>query len=116
MCVFRPFRGEIIYGRIKSSNEEGMIIDLDFTSDIFIPHQNLFENCTFNRAESTWVWKPEGTLELFFDNGETVMFRVEQEEWIDQKPTIIQKDEHGDVIEERGTAWSIIVSGFEVRS
>jgi DNA-directed RNA polymerase III subunit RPC8 len=55
------------------------------------------------------VWNSEGT-ELFFDKGEPVLFRVEQEEWIDQRPTIEQRDEKGEVVEERGTAWRVIVS------
>jgi len=109
MAVFRPFRGEIIYGRIKSSSPEGIIIDLDFTSEVFVPYQNLFENSSFNQAESVWVWNSDGT-ELFLDKGEPVLFRVEQEEWIDQQPTIVQKDELGEVVEERGTAWRVIVS------
>lgn len=109
MAVFRPFRGEIIYGRIKSSNPDGIVIDLDFTSEVFIPYQNLFENSSFSNAENVWVWNSEGT-ELFFDKGEPVLFRVEQEEWVDQRPTIVQKDEKGEIIEERGTAWRVIVS------
>lgn len=82
---------------------------MDFTSEVFIPYQNLFENSTFSHAENVWVWNSDGT-ELFLDKGEPVLFRVEQEEWIDQRPTIVQKDEKGDVIEERGTAWRLIVS------
>ncbi|KAF2847570.1 DNA-directed RNA polymeras-like protein III 25 kDa polypeptide, partial [Plenodomus tracheiphilus IPT5] len=109
IAVFRPFRGEIIYGRIKSSSPEGIIIDLDFTSEVFIPYQNLFENSSFNHGENVWVWNSDGT-ELFLDKGEPVLFRVEQEEWIDQRPTIVQKDEKGDIIEERGTAWRVIGS------
>jgi DNA-directed RNA polymerase III subunit RPC8 len=109
MSVFRPFRGEIIYGRIKSSNEEGITLDLDFTSEVFVPYQNLFESSSFSNAENVWVWNSDGT-ELFLDKGEPVLFRVEQEEWIDQRPTIVQKDEAGNVIEERGTAWRVIVS------
>lgn len=109
IAVFRPFRGEIIYGRIKSSSPEGIIIDLDFTSEVFIPYQNLFENSSFNQAESVWVWNSDGT-ELFLDKGEPVLFRVEQEEWIDQRPTIVQKDELGEIVEERGTAWRVIGS------
>lgn len=114
VAVFRPFRGEIIYGRIKSSSPDGIIIDLDFTSEVFIPYQNLFENSSFSQAESVWVWNSDGT-ELFLDKGEPVLFRVEQEEWIDQRPTIVQKDEKGELIEERGTAWRVIVSFFQVR-
>lgn len=109
MAVFRPFRGEIIYGRIKSSNPDGIIIDLDFTSEVFVPYQNLFENSSFSNAENVWVWNSDGT-ELFLDKGEPVLFRVEQEEWVDQRPTIVQKDEKGEIIEERGTAWRVIVS------
>jgi len=109
MTVFRPFRGEIIYARIKSSNEEGITLDLDFTSEVFVPYQNLFENSSFSKAEGVWVWNSDGT-ELFLDKGEPVLFRVEQEEWIDQRPTIVQKDELGNVVEERGTAWRVIVS------
>lgn len=108
MIVFRPFRGEIIYGRIKSSSPDGIIIDLDFTSEVFVPYQNLFENSSFSQAEGVWVWNSDGT-ELFLDKGEPVLFRVEQEEWFDQRPTIVQKDEQGNVIEERGTAWRVIV-------
>ncbi|KAF2253118.1 DNA-directed RNA polymeras-like protein III 25 kDa polypeptide [Trematosphaeria pertusa] len=110
MTVFRPFRGEILYGRIKSANEEGIVIDLDFTSEVFIPHQNLFENSTFDEGESTWIWRPEGGAELFFDKGEPVLFRVEQEEWIDQKPTMVRKNEQGEVEETRDTAWRLIGS------
>lgn len=109
MTVFRPFRGEIIYGRIKSSNEDGITLDLDFTSEVFVPYQNLFDNSSFSNAENVWVWNSDGT-ELFLDKGEPVLFRVEQEEWIDQRPTIVQKDEQGNVVEERGTAWRVIVS------
>lgn len=109
MAVFRPFRGEIICGRIKSSSPDGIIIDLDFTSEVFIPYQNLFENSSFNNAESVWVWNSDGT-ELFLDKGEPVHFRVEQEEWIDQQPTLVVKDEETDeIIEEKGTAWRLIV-------
>jgi DNA-directed RNA polymerase III subunit RPC8 len=109
MTIFRPFRGEIIYGRIKSSNPDGIIIDLEFTSEVFIPYQNLPENSSFSNAENVWVWNSEGT-ELFFDKGEPVLFRVEHEEWIDQRPTIVEKDEKGEIIEERPTAWRVIVS------
>ncbi|KAF2831770.1 DNA-directed RNA polymeras-like protein III 25 kDa polypeptide [Ophiobolus disseminans] len=109
MTVFRPFRGEIICGRIKACNEEGITLDLEFTSEVFVPYQNLFENTSYSKAEDAWIWNSDGT-ELFFDKGEPVLFRVEQEEWIDQRPTIIQKDEQGNVIEERGTAWRVIGS------
>ena len=60
-----------------------------------------------------WVWNSDGT-ELFLDKGEPVLFRVEQEEWIDQRPTIEQRNEEGEVVDERGTAWRVIVCFADV--
>ncbi|KAJ4287185.1 DNA-directed RNA polymerase III complex subunit Rpc25 [Kalmusia sp. IMI 367209] len=108
MVVLRPFSGEILHGRIKSANEAGMVIDLDFTYEVFVPGANLFEQCHYDHGENVWVWKPSD--EFFFDKGEPVLFRVEQEEWFDQKPTIVRKDEFGNVIENRSVPWRIIGS------
>ncbi|KAF2662716.1 hypothetical protein K491DRAFT_552915, partial [Lophiostoma macrostomum CBS 122681] len=111
MMVFRPFRGEILYARIRSSDENAITLDLDFTSEVHIPSYNLFPGTTFNHAENVFVWNDaESGSELFFDHGEPVLFRVEQEEWIDTQPTVIKKDENGDVIEERDTSWRVIGS------
>lgn len=110
MTVFRPFRGEILYGRIKTSNEEGIVLDLDFTSEVFVPYTNLFENSSFDQTERTWIWTHEGGAELFFDRGESVLFKVDREDWFDQKPTIELKDDDGNVDETRTTPWRLIVS------
>lgn len=108
MAVFRPFRGEIIYGRIKSSSPDGIIIDLDFTSEVFVPYQNLFENSSFSHAENVWVWNSDGT-ELFLDKGEPVLFRVEQEEWVDKQPTPVLEEDKKEAAEEKGVTWRLIV-------
>lgn len=115
MAVFRPFRGEIIYGRIRSSTPEGITLDLDFTSEVFIPYQNLFEGSAFNKAEDVWVWHTDGS-ELFFDKNEPVLFRVEQEEWIEHQPAILEKNENGEDNPEKGTSWRIVVRIYEVWS
>ena len=41
--MFRPFKGEIIMGRISSSGEWGIKIRLDFFEDIRVPPHMLFE-------------------------------------------------------------------------
>ncbi|KAH7123945.1 DNA-directed RNA polymerase-like protein III 25 kDa polypeptide [Dendryphion nanum] len=110
MVIFRPFRGEIIAARIKYATEEGITLDVNFTSEIFVPHQHLFPNSVFDRAEGVYIWKTDEGHELFFDKGEPVLFRVEAEEWIDTQPTVIQKDENGDIIEQRDTSWRVIGS------
>ncbi|KAF2186933.1 DNA-directed rna polymerase III 25 kd polypeptide [Zopfia rhizophila CBS 207.26] len=110
MVVFRPFCGEILQGKIKHSDENGITIDLDFTSEVFIPApSHLPENCRFDRAEDVWIWRSDDT-DLFFDKGEPVRFRVEQEHFEDQKPTLIEKNEEGEEIREKSSAYRIVGS------
>jgi len=80
MVVFRPFKGEVIMGTIKHSNENGIIVYLDFFDDIIIPANLLPEDTRYNSAERVWIWDSEGN-ELFYDNKEVVRFRVEREIW-----------------------------------
>jgi DNA-directed RNA polymerase III subunit RPC8 len=82
---------------------------MHFTSEIFVPAGNLPENTHYDHGEQVFIWNSDGT-ELFFDKGEQVLFRVESEEWFDQKPTVVRKDDEGNVIDTRGTSWRVIVS------
>jgi len=107
MVVMRPFRGEILYGRIKSSNHDGIVIDLEFTYEVWIPVKNLFENTSWDEGEQTFIWKPSPGSEFYFDKGETVLFRVESEDWFDQKPEIEEEDDDGEL--KRLIPWKIIV-------
>jgi len=40
-----------------------------------------------NEDESVWVWTTEDGQQLYFDKGERVRFRIEQEIWTDLAPT-----------------------------
>jgi DNA-directed RNA polymerase III subunit RPC8 len=115
MVVFRPFQGEVLHGSIRSSNPEGIVIDVEFFHDIFVPWRNLPPNCSFDQHERTWIWKTEGN-ELFFDKGEPVLFRVEQEEWFDQKPSVQQKDAQGQLVNQQRTAYGITVRTHRCQS
>ncbi|KAL8657898.1 MAG: hypothetical protein Q9226_001471, partial [Calogaya cf. arnoldii] len=85
LIVFRPFKGEIVAGRISSASEDGMRIALDFFDDIFVPSNLLFPDSSFNSQEQCWVWSNEGQ-EYFYDKTDWVRFRVEQEHWTDLSP------------------------------
>ncbi|KAI9858532.1 MAG: DNA-directed RNA polymerase III subunit rpc25 [Vezdaea acicularis] len=85
LVVFRPFKGEVLVGKISSSTEHGIKIRLDFFDEIFVPGHLLFENTRFSAQEAVWIWQNEG-VQLFFDKNETVRFRVENELWHDQVP------------------------------
>ena len=43
VVVFRPFVGEILEGKIKNSNSEGIQLTLDFFDDVYIPAHYLQE-------------------------------------------------------------------------
>ncbi|CAG8921065.1 unnamed protein product [Penicillium salamii] len=86
MIVFRPFKGEIMLGKISSGTEYGIKIGLEFFNDVLIPKEMLMENSTFDPAEQVWIWKNDEGSEFFFDVGEVVRFRIEAEEWHDQIP------------------------------
>ncbi|KAM3444600.1 hypothetical protein NHJ13734_001250 [Beauveria thailandica] len=76
MIVFRPFKGEVIIGRIRSSTPAGINVRTDFFDDIFVP----------NHSEQLWIWNIDEEERLFYDTHEMVRLQVVDEEWHDQTP------------------------------
>ncbi|KAJ5250397.1 RNA polymerase III subunit Rpc25 [Penicillium chrysogenum] len=107
MIVFRPFKGEIMLGKISSGTEHGIKIGLEFFNDILIPPQMLMEKSRFDYAEQVWIWESEGGTEFFFDVGEVVRFRVESEEWHDQIPNA--PDVADETPQDRRPPYSILI-------
>ncbi|KAH8593688.1 RNA polymerase III subunit Rpc25 [Bisporella sp. PMI_857] len=85
LVVFRPFSGEIIMGRISSSTDAGIHLKTHFFDEIFVPKNRLPEGAKYSADEDCWKWFVDDEP-LYFDNQETVRFRVEQEQWHDQTP------------------------------
>ncbi|CCK71636.1 DNA-directed RNA polymerase III subunit RPC25 KNAG_0H02220 [Huiozyma naganishii CBS 8797] len=87
--IFKPFVGEILTGWITNCNANGMQVTLkgQMFQDIFIPANMLFDNCYFLPNESAWVWAMDDDNKLYFDINEMIRFRVEQEVFIDVKPS-----------------------------
>ncbi|KAI9681143.1 MAG: DNA-directed RNA polymerase III subunit rpc25 [Caeruleum heppii] len=85
LVVFRPFKGEVILGKISSSTNHGIKIRLDFFDDIFVPAHLLFPDSHFDHSEQVWIWTSDES-KLYLDKNESVRFRVEAEEWNDQSP------------------------------
>ncbi|MCJ1351875.1 MAG: DNA-directed RNA polymerase III subunit rpc25 [Icmadophila ericetorum] len=83
--VFRPFKGEILLGKIGTSSEWGIKIQLDFFEDILVPPNLMFPGSYFNVEQQSWIWNNEGT-DYYYDKYEWVRIRVEQEHWHDQSP------------------------------
>jgi len=86
LIVFRPFKHEVMTGRISSATPHGIRIRTHFFDEIFVPYDLLPEGSEFSHQDQLFVWKTDDGQELFYDNQETVRFRVEEEEWHDQSP------------------------------
>jgi len=85
LIVFRPFKGEVMTGRISSSSQHGINVRTEFFDEIFIPRTYLFEGTTFDLKENVWIWDNDGN-EFYMDKNELIRFRVEEEAFEDQLP------------------------------
>ncbi|CAD0105883.1 unnamed protein product, partial [Aureobasidium uvarum] len=90
MIVFRPFKGEILMGKILSASDMGVRISMGFFDDIFVPAPGmLFDPAKYIKTEDgewVWVWESSPENLLYFDVNEMVRFRVEAETWTDLSP------------------------------
>ncbi|XP_068761861.1 DNA-directed RNA polymerase III subunit RPC8-like isoform X1 [Montipora capricornis] len=87
--VFRPFVDEILTGRIRSSNHEGVQVSMEFFDDIIIPYEYLQQPSKFDEDEQLWVWEyatDDGTHDMFMDINEEIRFRVVDEIFTDLSP------------------------------
>lgn len=87
--VFRPFIDEIITGRIRSCNYEGVQVSMEFFDDITIPYEYLQQPSKFDEDEQLWVWEyttDDGGHDLFMDINEEIRFRVVDEMFTDLSP------------------------------
>ncbi|EGF81868.1 hypothetical protein BATDEDRAFT_86925 [Batrachochytrium dendrobatidis JAM81] len=86
MIVFRPFKGEILEGKIKDcSPTAGVRITMNFFDDIIIPPSFLMPGSEYDTNEGLWVWKYDEN-DLFMDREEPIRFRVENEAFVDVGP------------------------------
>ncbi|KAF8854453.1 RNA polymerase III subunit Rpc25 [Acephala macrosclerotiorum] len=85
LVVFRPFKHEVMTGRISSATTSGLRIRTPFYDEIFVPAAKLPEGSSFNHEEQLYTWQTDGQT-LWYDNQETVRFRIEDEIWHDQSP------------------------------
>mmetsp|Transcript_8658 Transcript_8658/g.14927 ORF Transcript_8658/g.14927 Transcript_8658/m.14927 type:complete len:213 (-) Transcript_8658:614-1252(-) len=75
LVVFRPFRGEVLIGRLKSCSREGVQISLGFFDDVYVPEHALQDDSFFSEVEKLWVWKWEGN-DMFMDLNQPIRIKV----------------------------------------
>ena len=79
LVVFRPFMGEIILGRVLSSDAQGIKLSLGFFDDVIIPVSLLPSPSDFDCLKSIWTWRyyTDGEESVFpIDVGATVGFHT----------------------------------------
>ncbi|KAI2783527.1 RNA polymerase III subunit Rpc25-domain-containing protein [Daldinia loculata] len=93
MIVFRPFKGETMFGRISEASQDGIHIRTEFFEDIFVEYKELPENTQYNHNENAWTWiyDPEGDP-MWYDKNEMVRLQVIEEEWHDQTPESAEEE------------------------
>lgn len=74
LVVFRPFVGEVVNGKIISSNKDGVKVSVDFFDDILIPAGQLQNPSVFNPSSGLWTWRyeSEGENEYALEVGDEV--------------------------------------------
>ncbi|KAI1076758.1 RNA polymerase III subunit Rpc25-domain-containing protein [Whalleya microplaca] len=92
MIVFRPFKGETLFGRISSADQDGIHIRTDFFEEIIVPYQELPDNTEFDHHEQLWTWIVEGER-MYYDRNEMVRFAVSEESWNDQTPESTEQED-----------------------
>ncbi|XP_065898745.1 DNA-directed RNA polymerase III subunit RPC8-like [Dysidea avara] len=88
--VFRPFIGEVLVGKIRSSSSDGLRVSLGFFDDIKIPASSLQNPSRFDGREQLWVWEykneDEEVHDMFMDTDEEIRFCVTDETFVDTVP------------------------------
>ncbi|CAD6903282.1 unnamed protein product [Tilletia controversa] len=108
MLLFRPFPGEVLEGSIKSSDEDGIRISMDFFDDIYVPPHLMPDICGFDHHDRAWFWvyqpppdpvtgepSPDRISDpyttdrenrLYLAAGDRIRFAVEEDEFNDPEP------------------------------
>jgi DNA-directed RNA polymerase III subunit RPC8 len=107
LIVFRPFKGEIMRATITQSTPQGIFLSVDFFDDLVVPPETLFENTVWEKDENgtmAFVWKADdgegGENPFFFDNAESCMLRIEEEQWHDISPDALRSQSYASQEEE----------------
>eukprot|EP01119_Soliformovum_irregulare_P019531 TRINITY_DN6203_c0_g1_i2.p2 TRINITY_DN6203_c0_g1~~TRINITY_DN6203_c0_g1_i2.p2 ORF type:complete len:193 (+),score=11.69 TRINITY_DN6203_c0_g1_i2:3-581(+) len=76
LVVLRPFVGEILLGRIKSCDDYGIQVTLDFFSDVYVVADHMPEPSEYDPVAQIWAWKYE-SYTMYMEPGSIVRLKVE---------------------------------------
>ncbi|PRW57257.1 DNA-directed RNA polymerase III subunit RPC8 [Chlorella sorokiniana] len=94
VVVFRPFRDELLVGKVHKMTEEGMFVDLGFFKDVLVPPHGLPDPSFWHAQDEAWLWKVEGQ-DLFFEKGLPLRFKVQSVRF-HAPPTLAEQQEQAE--------------------
>ncbi|WRT64662.1 uncharacterized protein IL334_001596 [Kwoniella shivajii] len=116
LMLFAPFVGEVIVGKVLSTEKSYIRVSLGFFQDIYIVPSLLPPNSAYDPSQKKFYWvspDDDGTLltpeqlansvitdRLYIDEGEPIRFRVDSIEWQDVRPTpqsVLEQENNDDV-------------------
>ncbi|KIM33099.1 hypothetical protein M408DRAFT_326752 [Serendipita vermifera MAFF 305830] len=100
LVVFRPFISEILNGKVKSQDEDGIRVSLTFFDEVYIDVSQLPAPCAYDFSRQKFFWSPsleEGATRLqlmdspfgerlYIELDAPIRFRVEGDEFYDDEP------------------------------
>jgi len=75
LLVFRPFIGEVIFGRVRAQDASGIRVSLEFFEDVIIPRPHLPKDSHFVVERQSWVWS-YNAAEYDITQQDTLLFKV----------------------------------------
>merc|ERR1711939_1015711 len=101
LVIFKPFVGEILIGKLRSSDKSGIVVSLDFFDDVVISAGNLLQPAHFKPETNQWYWQFNEHEMLITMEG-SIRLRVVSVEFNDKgDPLVPPMQVHGS-IEEHG--------------
>ena len=80
LILFKPYKDEILVGKINSCDQSSVNVTIDFFDNIIIPKENLQQPSIWDAQEKCWKWQYEddnGTSsDLYLDKEREIVVRV----------------------------------------
>ncbi|CAG7847507.1 DNA-directed RNA polymerase III subunit rpc8 Short=RNA polymerase III subunit C8; AltName: Full=RNA polymerase III subunit C25 [Serendipita indica DSM 11827] len=100
LAVFRPFISEVLIGKVKSQDEDGIRVTLTFFDEVHIDKSQLPAPCAFDSSRQKFFWAAQMEPDtkrtelmdspfqerLYIELDAPIRFRVEGDEFYDDEP------------------------------
>ena len=89
-CIFQcitlqPHINELLYGRIESCTQDGIVLTTEWYNNIFIPYTELQSNTQYDSTENVFIWSYD-SQQYYMDIGMMVCMRVTNVLYTELKP------------------------------